>query len=198
MAGVAITRLDMSVTELRSVAKRLSDNRQARRVLAIAMVLDGFSREDAAQACGMDRQTLRDWVHRYNEAGLEGLTDRGRCGRPASLTDAERAELAGWVDEGADLARDGVVRFRRVDLRDRIAGRFGVHLHERSVGKLLRQLGFRHLSVRPLHPQTDLAAQEAFKKTLPSWSARRLPTAVSVAPLKSGSRMKRALASKAR
>jgi hypothetical protein len=68
------------------------------------------------------------------------------------------------VEQGADLAKDGLVRFRRVDLRDRIAGRFGVYLHERSVGKLLRKLDFRRLSVRPVHPKADLAAQETFKK----------------------------------
>jgi transposase len=188
----------MSVAELRAAAKRLSDNKQARRALAIAMVLDGFSREDAAQACGMDRQTLRDWVHRYNEQGLAGFADRARCGRPASLTAAQRTEIATWVDDGADLARDGVARFRRVDLRDRIASQFGVHLHERSVGKLLHQLGFRHLSVRPQHPETGLATQETFKKSLPTWSAGRLPAAERAARSKSGSKMKRASVNKAR
>ena len=165
MAGVAITRMDMSAADLRAAAKRSRDARQASRILAIAMVLDGFSREEAARLCGMDRQTLRDWVHRYNEAGLDGLADRARSGRPASLSWVEQGKLASWVEQGADLARDGVVRFRRVDLRDRIAAEFGVTLHERSVGKLLRRLDFRRLSVRPQHPQTDLAAQETFKKT---------------------------------
>ena len=86
MAGVAITRMDMSAAALRAAAKRSGDARQASRILAIAMVLDGFSREEAARLCGMDRQTLRDWVHRYNKAGLDGLADRGRSGRPASLS----------------------------------------------------------------------------------------------------------------
>src|SRR6516225_5293241 len=89
----------------------------------------------------------------------------GRSGRPASLSWVEQGKLASWVEEGADLARDGVVRFRRVDLRDRIAAECGVTLHERSVGKLLRRLNFRRLSVRPQHPQSDPAAQETFKKT---------------------------------
>lgn len=165
MAGVAITRTDMSAADLRAAATRSADARQASRILAIAMALDGFSREDAARLCGMDRQTLRDWVHRYNKAGLDGLADRARRGRPASLSWVEQGKFASWVEEGADLARDGVVRFRRVDLRDRIAAEFGVSLHERSVGKLLRRLDFRRLSVRPQHPQSDPEAQEAFKKT---------------------------------
>jgi transposase len=87
----------MSVAELRAAAKCLPDNKQCRRVLAIAMVLDGFSRQEAAQACGMDRQSLRDWVHRYNAHGLEGLADRPRCGRPTRLTKAQQAEVASWV-----------------------------------------------------------------------------------------------------
>ena len=165
MAGVAITRTDVSAADLRAAAKRSKDAKQASRILAIAMVLDGFSREDAARLCGMDRQTLCDWVHRYNEAGLDGLADRARSGRPASLSWVEQGKVASWVEQGADLARDGVVRFRRADLRDRIATEFGVELHERSVGKLLRRLNYRRLSVRPQHPQTDLAAQETFKKT---------------------------------
>jgi len=151
VVGIAVTRTDLSVSELRAAARRAADTKQARRILAIAMVLDGYSREEAAQACGMDRQTLRDWVHRYNEAGLAGLADRPRSGRPASLTEAALAEVAGWVEQGADLASDGVVRFRRVDLRDRIAAKFAVYLHERSVGKLLKQLGYRRLSL-PLQP----------------------------------------------
>ena len=163
MAAVAITRTDLNAADLRVAARRSADTKQVLRALAVALILDGASREDAARACGMDRQTLRDWVHRYNEAGLEGLADRARSGRPASLSWVEQGRVARWVEEGATLAEDGVVRFRRVDLKQRIARAFGVELHERSVGKLLHKLGYRKLSVRPVHPQTDLAAQEAFK-----------------------------------
>jgi transposase len=188
----------MSAADLRTSAKQAGDAKQASRILAIAMVLDGFSREEAARLCGMDRQTLRDWVHRYNEAGLDGLADLARSGRPASLSWVEQGKVASWVEQGADLARDGVVRFRRADLRDRIAAEFGVTFHERSVGKLLRRLDFRHLSVRPQHPQSDPEAQETFKKTSRPWSRRRSASAPLASKSKSGSRMKQELASKAR
>ena len=172
---VAVTRTDLSVAHLRAAARRAATARQGLRILAIAHVLEGHGRRDAAQACGMDRQTLRDWVYRYNEAGLEGLADRPRSGRPACLSKAERVDVEGWVEQGADLATDGVVRFRRCDLRDRIAGRFGVYLHERSVGKLLRDLNFRRLSVRPLHPKTDPVAQESFKTNFADLVREALP-----------------------
>jgi transposase len=70
--AVAITRSDISAAKLRKAAARMQDTKAARRMLAIALVLEDWSREAAAQACAMDRQTLRDWVHRYNELGLDG------------------------------------------------------------------------------------------------------------------------------
>jgi transposase len=188
----------MSAAALRAAAKRCKAAKQAARMLALAMVLDGFSREEAARLCGMNRQTLRDWVHRSNKEGLDGLADRARSGRPASLSWVEQGKLSSWVEEGADLTRDGVVRFRRADLRDRIAAEFGVTLHERSVGKLLWRLNFRRLSVRPQHPQSDPAAQEAFKKTSQPEPRKRSVSAPLASQPRSGSRMKQGLGSKAR
>jgi transposase len=139
---VAITREGLDAGELRREAGRCRDARAARRMLALALVLEGASREAAARCAGMDRQTLRDWVHRYNAEGIEGLRDRRRPGPRPRLTPAQEAELAAAVDQGPDPDRDGVVRWRRIDLRALIETRFAVRLHERSVGKVLRRLGF--------------------------------------------------------
>ena len=135
-------------------------------MLAIALVLEGSDRGTAARACGMDRQTLRDWVHRYNAEGIEGLSNRRGPGRKPLLDEAQKAELAALVRTGPDLATNGVVRWRRVDLQREITVRFKVDMHERTVGKQLASLGFRRLSVRPQHPKSDPVAQATFKKTL--------------------------------
>ena len=164
---VAITRRELGAGELRREAARCRDARAARRMLALA--LEGGSREAAARAAGMDRQSLRDWVHRYDAEGLAGLRDRRRPGRRPRLTPAQEAELAAVVERGPDPDRDGVVRWRRVDLKALIETRFAVRLHERSVGKVLRRLGFARLSVRPRHPKADEAAQAAFRQASPSW-----------------------------
>jgi transposase len=153
--GIAITRLDLTASELRTAAKRAKNVSAARRMLCLAMVLEGADRTTAAEACGMDRQTLRDWVHRYNAQGLQGLYDLKRPGPRPKLTAEQTAELARLVEAGPDPARHGVVRWRRVDLQAELERRFGVVLHERSVGKVLMKLGYRRLSVRPRHPETD-------------------------------------------
>jgi len=74
--AVVITRLDHTPAELRALAAMSNDADQTRRLLAIAMIVGGASRLDASRQTGMDRQTLRDWVHRYNETGIDGLVSR--------------------------------------------------------------------------------------------------------------------------
>ena len=133
-------------------------------MLALARVLEGRSRTEAGHTCGMDRQTLRDWVHRYNGDGLAGLSDRKAPGPKPRLLPEQQAEVATLVLSGPDLAAHGVVRWRRADLSKLIETRYGVCLTERSVGALLARLGFRHLSVRPRHPAQNPAAVEAYKK----------------------------------
>lgn len=195
---VEITRLDLTAVDLRREAAGTKDSDAARRMLAIALLLEGYSRELAAEQCGMDRQTLRDWVHRYNDAGIAGLYDRPHGGGAArKLSAAQESEVADWVRAGPVFATDGVVRWRRSDLGRKIAESFGVALHERSVGKLLRRLGFRHLSVRPRHPQADPQAQEAHKKTSPHWSLTPSRLRRAASRSSSGGRMKHASASKA-
>lgn len=167
LMAVAITRHELTVAELRSWAARCRDSAAARRGLAIALVLEHRSRKEAAEACGMDRQTLRDWVHRYNDEGVAGLYNRPKQNGPRPrLSSEQEAQVAVWVEQGPDQSRDGVVRWRCVDLRDRIQQEFSVQYHERSVGKLLSKLAFRRLSVRPQHPESDPEEQEVFKKAL--------------------------------
>ena len=162
--AIMVTRLDHSSAELRGLA-RSEGGAVACRILAIAHVLDGASRAEAAASCGMDRQTLRDWVHRFNAEGISGLANRAIPGRSPALSDEQMAELKTVVLAGPDLAKDGVVRWRCYDLQEAIAKRFGVDVHERTVGKLLRRLRLTRLQPRPHNPKRDEAAQEVFKKT---------------------------------
>jgi transposase len=165
--AVAMRRTERSARDLREAAHRSRDGRVSCRLVALAMVLEGFSRDEAARAGGMDRQTLRDWVLRYNEAGIEGLADRPRSGRPPALTPAQMQELKDVALAGPSPAEHGVVRWRCIDLRGEIARRFSVQVHERTVGKLLHRCDLVRLQPRPYHPKKDAAAQEAFKKTSP-------------------------------
>jgi transposase len=196
--GVRITWNDLDAAGLRQAAARSADASAARRMLALALVLDGRSRSEAAELCGMDRQTLRDWVLRYNALGLAGLSDRVPPGAQSRLSGEQQAEVARLVREGPSFSEHGVVRWRRIDLSRVIEARFGVRLAERSVGALLHRLGFRRLSARPRHPGHDAAAQETHKKTSPNWSPPRSQRRHAASRSSCGGRTKPVSASKAR
>jgi transposase len=166
---IEISRFELSSTELREAAARMQNGAVVRRLLAIALVLEGHSREAAAQLNGMDRQTLRDWVLRYNAQGVAGLRSRCSPGRPSALNQAQMEELRTMVLEGPDPERNKVIRWRCADLQAEIASRWSVSVTERTVGKMLRRLRMNRLQPRPFHPKKDAAAQETFKKTLPAW-----------------------------
>jgi transposase len=113
-------RTDFDATGLRVLARKSGDNRQIRRLLALAAVYDGMNRTAAAKAGRMDRQTLRDWVQ----------------------------ELARIVEAGPDPQIDGVVRWRQIDLVRIIKEHFGVVCSDSAVANYQSELDF-FLHFRP-------------------------------------------------
>jgi len=172
MSAPITVRDDFEADELRCMARAVKDANQARRLLAIAAVYEGMDREEAARIGGMDRQTLRDWVYRFNQEGPDGLINIKPSGRPPRLSADQKEELRRLVEAGPDPQKDGVVRWRCVDLKRVLGERFGVDLSAVRLGRVLKELGFSHISARPRHPAQDAQAIAAFKKTSPSSSPR--------------------------
>ena len=158
-------RTDFTASEVRRFAKRVKDAAQARRLLAIAAVLDGASREDAAKIGGMDRQNV-----------------------PPKLGKKHRAFLARLVEEGPIPAVHGVVRWRACDLIMRLHEEFGLSVSDDTIYRALKDLGFSHVSARPRAYKQDPDAMEAFKKTLPTAWRKSAPSLRRVHRQRSGSR----------
>src|ERR1700750_1932796 len=171
--GAAVgLREDFGADELRRLASKVKDAAQARRLLALAAVRDGMNRTEAARIGGMDRQTLRDWAHRFNQYGPDGLIDIKPTGRPSKLSDEQKEALKQLVETGPDPEKDGVVRWRCVDLQRVLGQRFGVDLSTVAIGRGLKRLRFSDIRGPPQHPAQDAQAITAFKKTSPLWSQR--------------------------
>jgi transposase len=103
--AVRIIWLDLTAKDLRAAAGREKGWFSGAADAGSAMVLDEVDRKSAAQSCGMDRQTLRDWVHRYNAEGLRGLHDLKMPGPKPKLTAEQQAELAKLVEAGPGPSR---------------------------------------------------------------------------------------------
>src|SRR6202023_730470 len=167
MDQAVAVRTDYAASAVRRLAEQAKVAAQARRLLAIAAVLDGASRPAAATIGGMDRQTLRDWVIRFNEQGPDGLVNIPSPGAPPKLDDTHRAFLARIVEEGPIPAIHGVVRWRACDLIMRLYEEFRLSVSDDTIYRALKDLGFSHVSARPRAYKQDPEAMEAFKKTFP-------------------------------
>ena len=163
--GTLKIRKDRTPPVLRKLAKAETDVRVARRLLAIANALSGMSRAEAARSAGMDRQTLRDWIIRYNEHGVDGLDDNWNGGRPPMLTLDEQTELLAIVMAGPDPEKDGFCAFTRDDLVAIAKKKFDKSMHPASMGRVLRRMDLSRQKARPTHPMKDPAAAAAFKKS---------------------------------
>ena len=170
MAAAIGLREDFDGAGLRRLARESRDAKQVRRLLALASIYEGGPRGEAARIGGVDLQTVRDWVLRFNAKGPDGLTDVKPPGSRPLLDAEQRRALARIVEAGPIPAAHGVVRWRLIDLAQWVWDEFGVTISKQTLSRELRAMGYRKLSARPRHHAQDVEAIPAFKKTsLPSW-----------------------------
>lgn len=167
-------RGDFDAGQLRWLARRSGRAGQVRRLLSLALIYDGGSRTEAAEAGGVTLQVVRDWVVRFNAEGPAGLIDRKAPGQPRRLGGAQLAALATMVESGPIPAVHGVVRWRIIDLCQWVWEEYRVTVSKQTMSRELRAMGYRKLSARPRHHAQAAGAVEAFKKTgLRQWSRSR-------------------------
>jgi transposase len=178
MAAPIRLREDLSSVEVRAFARNSKDAGQVRRLLAIARILDGGSRSEAAGIAGVTLQIIRDWVLRYNEGGVAGLATRKAPGPRTILHDGHRHALAKVIETGPIAAVHGVVRWRIIDLVQWLWDEFEVSISKQALGHELRTMGYRKLTARPHHRGQQPDDIAVFKKSsAPVWrkSARPSP-----------------------
>jgi transposase len=169
MGQAIAVRTDYTAGEVRRFAQRAKDAAQARRLLAIAAVLDGASREEAAKIGGMDRQTLRDWVIRFNEQGADGLINIPSPGMPPKLNAIHKTFLARIVEEGPIPAIHGVVRWRACDLIMRLHEEFGLSVSDDTIYRALKNAA----RTRTQRPRKYLAIHAAELAVEPNFQILR-------------------------
>jgi transposase len=168
MAAAVGVRSDYAPADLRQFARRSGDADQVRRLLAIALILDGGSRGEAATVAGVTLQIVRDWVLRFNEGGPDSLMTRKAPGRAAIMNAEQRARLAAIVEAGPIPAAHGVVRWRLADLAQWVWDEFALSVTRHTLGRELRAMGYRKLSARPRHRGQKDDDIVDFKKASPT------------------------------
>jgi transposase len=154
-----------SVEELREAVRRTPDADERDRIRMVVHAMEGETGAAIAQRLGCTDRVVRKWIHRYNEAGLAGLQDLPRSGRPRHLEVEKEADVRQRLDAGAK-PEDGVCVLRGEDVRRILGDEFGARYSLSGTYAVLHRLGYSSLVPRPQHPEADAAAREEFEKNL--------------------------------
>jgi transposase len=155
---------ELSVEELRQASFKAATPRERKRMLAIALVMEGTTRPDAGRQTDQSDQAVIDAIKRYNAEGLAGLADRPRVGRPRKLDAAQRAELHAIALEGPDVEAEHLSAYTREDLANIVQKKWRVTYDVTSIGRMLREMKMSRQKMRPSHPKRNQEAVEAFLK----------------------------------
>ena len=179
-AKIAVTRTDHTPESLRKLASlhKFRDCRNRLRAMAL-MIEDTLPRAEISRRVGVDVQTLRDWVVRYNGLGVDGLRDAPRPGRPPKLDGCQKAQLVAWMDAGPDVCAGEPSCWTVSDIRWWIKHRLDVDFTLEGVRRMIHRLDFRHVSPRPIHPRAKPEDQEDFRRNFRQLAMAALPEGVS-------------------
>ena len=165
MRRVAINNPEKAKPIIKDEIHRTSETRLQHRLHCILLICDGKTCAEVVALFGDSLRTVKYWVKRYNEAGIDGLCDPARVGRNPRLLPGDNAILA------QDLRRSPRELGYTQNLWDgkllshHLKKKFNIELKVRQCQNLFHQLGFRRRKPRPVIAKADRKAQEAYKKT---------------------------------
>lgn len=154
----------MTAKELSELVRKAKDGRVRQRLMAMKFIVQGHTIPQAAARMDIAERPLRKWLHRFNAQGPEGLKDAYRPGQPPKLNTEAIEQFKSRVRQGVTLT-DTVCSLRARDIQHILQKEFAASYSLGGTYFLLHRLGFSCLCPRPQHPQADIEAQDAFKKT---------------------------------
>ncbi len=153
-----------SIDDLHTLYRTTTEARMARRIQAVWLARRGSTCPEIVRVTGASRRTVQQWIAKYNHGGIEELLDKPRSGRPALLNASQQEQLVRRLEAGPTEG-DPFCVFTGPSVEELVEREFGVLYSLRGIQRLLGRLKFSCLCPRPTHEQSDVEAQEAFKKT---------------------------------
>lgn len=154
----------ITAKEFSGLIRKAKDGRVRQRLMAMNFIAQGHTIPQVATRLDIAERPLRKWLHRFNAQGPEGLKDAYRSGQPPKLTNEVIEQFKSRVRQGVTQT-DTVCSLRAKDIQQILQKEFAAQYSLGGTYFLLHRLGFSCLCPRPRHPQADIEAQEAFKKT---------------------------------
>lgn len=171
MSRPLTVQTSLTPDELAKIAKKEPNPRVRQRLLAVRLVVMGNTAPQAAKAVGLKQRQSRNWIHRFNDEGVNGLRDRPRPGQPVKLPRQKEQAFRERIEKGAGQ-KDPTPNLRVKNIQRILREEFGADYCLGGTYFLLHRLGFSSLVPRPRHPKADPQAQARFKKNAARMDSR--------------------------
>jgi transposase len=153
-----------TIQKLQTLYRSEKDARLARRIHGVYLAAKGLSCTQIMTITGTARRTIQQWIHKYNQQGIDGLKDKPRPGQPTKLPHRDELRFCKRIEAGPTL-KDGVSVLNGPTLRRILERDFGVLYSTQGLYDLLHRLGYSRLYPRPQHEKADPQLQQELKKT---------------------------------
>jgi transposase len=142
------------IAKLKETHRKQRDKRFAYRINAIILLGSGWSVAQVAEVLLIDDQTVRNWLEKYQQGGVEELLTLNYQGKEPSLTAEQQNELAQHLDENIYLDSNAI--------RHHIETTYGVKYSPTGVKELLHRLGFVYKKPKHVPGKLDPDKQAEF------------------------------------
>jgi transposase len=153
-----------SVLGLQREIQRSEESRYDHRLHGVLLVAQGMTCPEVARLLGDAPRSVENWIHRFDQGGLAGLTEGARSGRPSRLNEQQVKEINRVLRAKPSDAGMRVNLWDGKTLSAWIDKTYGVHLGVRQCQRLFRRFEFRLRKPRPLLAKADPARQKKHKK----------------------------------
>jgi len=167
MKALTISDTENMVMALQDETRRNDSSRYDHRLHGVLLVAQGLTCPQVSDLLGDSPRTVVNWVQRFESAGLAGLSEGERPGRPSRLDAKQLAQVEAALRSSPTQFGLPTQMWDGPTLSEFVGRQLGVSLKVRQCQRLFRQLGFRLRKPRPQVAQADPQLQAAHKKTPP-------------------------------
>ena len=168
--GLQITNTHgWTVESIQEQEKAIQKTSMAKRVTVIRLIMQGYYAIQVAELLHIHRETISDYVKKFNEGGMEALLHRKYApGRRPYLLPEEAQEVHRML-ESSTPAEEGYGCQTCWDtriLKEVIEDRFSVTMSRGGIGHMLKRWGFSYTRPTYTLKRADKKKQEAFTQQL--------------------------------
>lgn len=162
-----------SPEEIKALIKKDERYTIGLRLYAVYQVAQGQPSRKLEELYQTSFKQITNWVHRFEQEGIDGLKDKPGRGRKPSLTPDQMEVLSDLLLNESPVGHGyNTETWTGPILIDWVGKKFGVEFKKAQIYNIVKRLGFSYQKAKGFYPEADPKAQEEFKDGLKKTSGK--------------------------